>query len=322
MVSFVDDAWYHDMESTFGGLQVVPLATSPGQATGTYASTDLGGVGIFGISGTPQQLVRSARTLRRSPTESLKVCAVRRGRCVIEQSGREVMVTPGEFGLYDTGLPYRLTWQGAWECDVMTASPTALGIPAQALHDARARTWSTATGAGAMLIQFMTTCASLPGPTTVARNHLATAGASLLAGAILNDFEPVADDAEELFRSQVESYIDRCLHQPELSPANIAAAHHMSVRTLQRVFAGTGKGLSGLIRQRRLEAVRRDLADYRLSHLTIAEVAARWCLHDAQWLAKAFKAQFEISPSEFRKLTAADLRSARPQTPAGREAPL
>ena len=108
----VDDAWYHGMESTFGGLQVVPVATSAARATGAYAATDLGGVGIFGISGTPQQLVRSARTLRRSPTESLKVCAVRRGRCLIEQSGREVMVTPGEFGLYDTGLPYRLTWQG------------------------------------------------------------------------------------------------------------------------------------------------------------------------------------------------------------------
>lgn len=239
----VDDAWYHGMESTFGGLQVVPVATSAARATGAYAATDLGGVGIFGISGTPQQLVRSARTLRRSPTESLKVCAVRRGRCLIEQSGREVMVTPGEFGLYDTGLPYRLTWQGTWECDVMTASPTALGVPARALHDARARTWSTATGAGAMLVQFMTACASMSGPTTVAQKHLATAGASLLAGTILNDFEPVADDAEELLRNQVESYIDRCLHRPELGPVSIAAAHHVSVRTIQRLFSGAGPGV-------------------------------------------------------------------------------
>lgn len=310
----VDDAWYHGMESTFGGLQVVPVATSAARATGAYAATDLGGVGIFGISGTPQQLVRSARTLRRSPTESLKVCAVRRGRCLIEQSGREVMVTPGEFGLYDTGLPYRLTWQGTWECDVMTASPTALGVPARALHDARARTWSTATGAGAMLVQFMTACASMSGPTTVAQKHLATAGASLLAGTILNDFEPVADDAEELLRNQVESYIDRCLHRPELGPVSIAAAHHVSVRTIQRLFSGAGPGVSGLIRQRRLEAVRRDLADDRFAHLTIAEVAARWCLHDAQWLAKAFRAQFDISPSEFRKSIAADSRNAEGQT--------
>jgi AraC-like DNA-binding protein len=310
-VSSVAEAWYHGMESTFGGLQVVPLDTSTGQATGTFASTDLGGVGIFGISGTPQQLVRSARSLSRSPTESLKICAVRRGRCLIEQSGREVSVGPGEFGLYDTGVPYRLIWHGAWECNVMTASPATLGVPAQVLHKARARTWSTATGTGAMLVQFMTTCTAMPGPTTVAGNHLATAGASLLAGAILNDVEPVAEDAEDLFRVQVESYIDRCLHQPDLSLANIAATHHVSVRTIQRLFAGTGTGLSGLIRQRRLEAVRRDLADSRFAHLTIAEVATRWCLYDAQWLAKAFKTQFGISPSEFRKSATADARATQ-----------
>ena len=72
--------------------------------------------------------------------------------------------------------------------------------------------------------------------------------------------------------------------------------------------------VSGLIRQRRLEAVRRDLADDRFAHLTIAEVAARWCLHDAQWLAKAFRAQFDISPSQFRKSIAADSRNAEGQT--------
>lgn len=304
-VSSVAEAWYHSMESTFGGLQVVPLSASAGQATGAFVSTDLGRVGIFGISGTPQQLVRPARTLRRSPTEALKVCAVRRGQCVIEQSGREVVVKAGEFGLYDTGRPYRLTWPGAWECDVMTASPTTLGVPAQALDHARARTWSTTTGAGALLVQFMTTCASQPGSTTVARNHLASAGASLLAGVILDDLGSVVDDADEVFRNQIESYIDRCLARPDLSAASIAAAHHVSVRTLQRLFAGTGKGLSALIRHRRLEAVRRDLADPRLAGLTIAEVAARWCVHDAQWLARAFRTRFGVSPSEFRRSVAA-----------------
>ncbi len=144
----VDEAWYHGVASAFGGLEVVPLAASTGPAAGAFDATDLGGVEVFGISGTPQQLVRSARTLRRSPTESLKVCAVRRGQCVIEQSGREVRVEPGEFGLSDTALPYRLTWHGMWECEVMTASSTAPGVPATALASARARAWSTAAAPG------------------------------------------------------------------------------------------------------------------------------------------------------------------------------
>ncbi|RAX48933.1 hypothetical protein DQ353_12495 [Arthrobacter sp. AQ5-05] len=84
-----------------------------------------------------------------------------------------------------------------------------------------------------------------------------------------------------------------------------ASAHRVSLQTLQRSFAGTGRGLSSLIRRRRLEAVRRDLVDPRLANPTIAEIAAAWCLPDAQWLAKAFKAEFDLSPSEFRRSGAA-----------------
>lgn len=315
-VGSVSEDWYHSMESTFGGLQVVPLPSSNGQATGTFASTDLGGVEVFGISGTPQQLVRPASTLRKYPTELLKVCAVRRGRCVIEQSERKVMVQSGEFGLYDTGLPYRITWEGVWECDVMTAAPATLGMPAAALTEAWNRTWPTTTGTGAMLVQFIASCASIAEPSTAAQHHLASAGASLLAGAILNDFKVIADDAKELFRKQVEGYIDSSLHEPELSVSSIAAAHNVSVRTIQRLFAGTGQGVSGIIRERRLKAVHQNLADLHLRDLTIAEVAARWCIHDAQWLAKVFKAQFDMTPSEFRKsVAAASPLTQRPATP-------
>lgn len=306
MAGPVDDAWNHDMEAAFGGLQAVPLTKSARETTGTLTSTDLGDVVVFGISGTAQHLVRQVGAARRSATELVKICAVRRGRCIIEQAGREVAIGPGQFALYHTGLPYRITWPDSWECDVMTAFPSKLGVPPTALNDARARPWSTTTGAGAVLLQFITACVSMPQPNPVVRDQLASAGASLLSGAILNDLYPVIDDAPGVLREQVELYVERSLRDPELSVANIAAAHHVSIRTIQRLFAGTGKNLSRIIRQRRLEAVRRDLTDLRLGYLTIAEVAARWCIHDAQWLAKAFKAEFGLPPSEFRRSAIAD----------------
>ena len=229
------------------------------------------------------------------------MCAVQRGRGIIEQSGREVVVGHGEFTVYDTALPYRITWSGIWECDVMTAPPSPSGGSIEVLTGARARTWSTVTGTGALLLRFMKDCASMATPSAVAREHLGSAGISLLAGVMLNDLESMAEDSGELFRSQVEAYVDRHLGDPWLDPVAVAAAHRVSLRTLQRSFAGSGRGLSSLIRRRRLEAVRRDLVDPRLAHLTIAEIAAAWCLYDAQWLAKAFKTEFDVSPSEFRR---------------------
>lgn len=302
----IADAWYHEMESTFGGLTVVPLGNTSGTVSGALASTELASVGIYGISGTPQQLVRSPRAVRQSPAESLKVCAMRRGRCTIEQSGRELTVAPGEFALYDTAIPYRLTFQDLWQCEVMTAPSKALNTPLAALDKAREHPWSSTTGAGAVLAQFMTSCASLRNPTAAASNHLAVAGASLLAGIVLEDFDPAANRFEGLFRHEIESFIDRRLQDPGLSLESIASSHHVSVRTVQRLFTGTGKGLTGLLRSRRLQAIRRDLTDPRSAHLTIAEVAARWCIHDAQWLAKAFKAEFGMPPSEYRRCSPAD----------------
>lgn len=90
----------------------------------------------------------------------------------------------------------------------------------------------------------------------------------------------------EFLRHEIESYVDRNLQDPNLGLKQIASSHHVSVRTVQRLFVGSGMRLTGLVRQRRLEAVRRDLAAHRTAHLTIAEGAARWCIHDAQWLAK------------------------------------
>lgn len=301
--NYIAEAWHHDMESIFGGLEVVSLSQASGPVSGALTSTDFGSVGIYGISGTAQQLVRSPRAVRQSPTELLKVCAMQRGRCIIEQSGHQYTVNAGEFGLYDTALPYRLTFQSAWQCEVMTAPLAAVASPRAAVDKARKHAWSSETGAGTILAHFINACTTLQGSPAAGRDQLAAAGASLLAGVVLQDFEPAADSMGELFRHEVESYIDYNLHAPDLNLESIAAAHHVSVRTVQRLFAGTGQGVTGLIRSQRLQAVRRDLADLRLSRLTIADVAARWCIHDAQWLARSFKSEFGMSPSEFRRLS-------------------
>ncbi|TDL33374.1 helix-turn-helix domain-containing protein [Arthrobacter nitrophenolicus] len=303
--SAIADAWFHEMESTFGGLEVMTLDGSNRHVSGALAAKEIGHVGIYGISGTPQQLVRTDRAVRQSPTELLKVCTMRRGRCIIEQSGRELTIAPGEFGLYDTAIPYRLTFRGSWQCEVMTAPSTALGAPRAAIDEARARPWSASAGAGTLLAQFISACASMASPVTAASSHLATAGDSLLASVVLQDFEPGSEQIAEVLRHKIESYINQNLHNPDLCLEQIAAVHHVSVRTVQRLFSGTGAGLTSRVRKARLQAIRRELSDPRRNRLTISEVGARWCIHDAQWLAKAFKSEFGMSPSEFRKSAAA-----------------
>lgn len=80
--SSIDDAWQEQMVSAFGGLTASPLdaaAGDEGVVRGAMTSDDLGDVGMYGIRGTPQVLVKSPTAVRRAPSDLVKVCVVVRG---------------------------------------------------------------------------------------------------------------------------------------------------------------------------------------------------------------------------------------------------
>jgi AraC-like DNA-binding protein len=52
---------------------------------------------------------------------------------------------------------------------------------------------------------------------------------------------------------------------------------------------------------------RDDLADLRLSHLTVAEIAERWGFRSAAHFSRAFEARYGVTPSVFRSRKIAGL---------------
>jgi AraC-like DNA-binding protein len=71
----------------------------------------------------------------------------------------------------------------------------------------------------------------------------------------------------------IRSFVERNLGDAQLSPAAVAAAHHISVRYPHRLFQQQGATVSSWIRHRRLERCRRDLAEPALSLRPIHAVA-------------------------------------------------
>jgi AraC-like DNA-binding protein len=99
----------------------------------------------------------------------------------------------------------------------------------------------------------------------------------------------------------MQAFIDDHLSDPNLTPNAVATAHHVSTRTLQRVFQGNGLTVSGWIREQRLARCRRDLADPRLGQRPVHAVAARWGYVDAAHFSRAFHAAYGIGPLAFRQ---------------------
>lgn len=90
------------------------------------------------------------------------------------------------------------------------------------------------------------------------------------------------------------------LGDPELSPANLATRHHLSVRYVHALFTESGISCAAFIRQQRLNATHQLLASPAYAGIPISTVASRLGFNDSTSFIRAFRRQFGASPSAFR----------------------
>jgi AraC-like DNA-binding protein len=100
--------------------------------------------------------------------------------------------------------------------------------------------------------------------------------------------------------SEVKEYTLAHLGDPALSPQAAAQACFVSVRQVHRLFASEGRTFGGWVREQRLRRCRDDLADPRLGHLAVAEIATRWGFRSAAHFTRAFHARYGTTPSSAR----------------------
>jgi AraC-like DNA-binding protein len=82
-----------------------------------------------------------------------------------------------------------------------------------------------------------------------------------------------------------------------VTPAELAAAHGVSVRTVNRIFNATEQTVGEVLRVRRLARARKELS---AGDDAVSSIAHRWGFADASHFSRSFKAQYGISPSDYR----------------------
>jgi AraC-like DNA-binding protein len=95
--------------------------------------------------------------------------------------------------------------------------------------------------------------------------------------------------------------IETLLAEPDLGLDQVAAADGVSPRALQKLFASAGHSFSSYLRMRRLERCRLDLSSPVCASLSISEICFRWGFNGSAHFSRAFKAQFGLSPREYRR---------------------
>ena len=110
-------------------------------------------------------------------------------------------------------------------------------------------------------------------------------------------------DTAQARRLQIQRYVRAHLSDPRLSPARIAAALHVSRRTLYTAMSSGDDGVAAEIRRQRLERAREMLLDPTQT-LSVAEIAASVGLPHAAHFSRLFRARYGHSPSQLLRARA------------------
>jgi AraC-like DNA-binding protein len=285
----------------------VPLACEPGassQFRGSIRESQLPGLEISVVNSSPQHVRRTSSLISRSTEDCFLVSIQTGGRGVVRQDGRDAVLQPGDFALYDSNRQYELMFDSDFEQIVFK-------LPGESLRNALSDTQSVTaspvrgdTGAGQLLGKMLgalregmstmpTTSAALIADSF---KSIVVAGLRSLPGAKGAQSSPLTNG----HLARIKSFIAMSLGDPELSISSISAQLGLSVGHVHRLFNGEPVSLTQYIWNQRLEACSRDLLDPRQDARSVAEIGYQRGFKDAAHFSRSFRERFGTSPRAWR----------------------
>ena len=159
--------------------------------------------------------------------------------------------------------------------------PSMLPLSRNRISELTATRIPAASGLGELTSQFLLQLArNVDHYTPAEAARLSTAALEVLATRLARVLEVrdwgTREARKHAMLTTIQAFICQHLGDPGLSPAAVAAAHHMSLRSLHQLFHDEDLTVAGWIRARRMERCRRDLCDPALESRPVAAIAARW----------------------------------------------
>ena len=284
----------------------VPLhvtASDPDRFRGSIRAASADGIHVSTVAASAHVVERTPDLIARADGPAVKMSLMLAGTGLLVQDGREALLRPGDFAVYDTSRPYTLTFSGDFRTIVTMFAPSALPLPSSALAQLTAVRVPGDGGLGGVVAPFLAQLGThLDQVASPSGSRLVHTALDLLTTVYAHELgaDVAASDPHAALRRRVEEHIDTHLAAPDLGPGTIAAAHYISTRHLHTLFQGQGTTVAALIRTRRLERCRRELTDPLLADQSVSAIGARWGFPDAAHFSRTFKSAFGFSPSECR----------------------
>ncbi|MEU7509746.1 helix-turn-helix domain-containing protein [Streptomyces lavendulae] len=302
------------------GDLVMPVSiTSPHveRFRGTATALDLTHTDLSGFAFSPMSARRGAGHIRRGDPENYFLFLVHGSPVGLEQNRSNALLRAGDMALFDSSHPLSCEFLDKGRLSrisLLRVRRSVLPLPQDHADQLLGTRLATGTASGALLASYLTglrTHTERADPTELSR--LGSVGLDLCAAYLaVQSGSPGTlppETRRQVLLARIRAFIDHNLPDPRLGPDTIAAHHHISVRLLHSLFRAEPETVAATIRRLRLEHSRTDLADPRLVHSKIGEIAARWGFRHPADFSRAFRRAYGMPPSDYRRLTL--LRDAR-----------
>lgn len=271
---------------------------------GSINSQSMPGLDLSVVASGAQKVRRTPRQIARANDDYFLVSIQTQGQGVLRQDGRDALLSPGDFALYDSTRAYELHFDGDFQQIVLKLPGEQLRSAVRDTEKLTATTVSGRAGAGHLMIGMIKTLWE-------DIDALEPASAVAVAGGVLNILVaglqtlPASkcrgvSSLTSFHLARIRSEIDSRLRNPALTVGDVARDLGISVGHIHRLFRQEATTPAQYIWSRRLEMCSRDLVDPRRAGHSISEIAFSWGFNDAAHFSRSFRNRFGVPPREWR----------------------
>lgn len=293
--------WNFLVSSVLGRLHTVPSSSNRFQGKITYSH--LSSIPIAQVASTQLTVHRPEKFIQNRDEDFYKVNFQLAGASTLKQLGREALLEPGQWAIYDNTRPYELHFHSDYRqlLFLIPRSQLLKRLPTADLFLARPQT--NQNGMGKLLHQFVSGA-------LLESDHMTPASQAQTVQMMLDMLTLSLTESQQMANPlpaasrivQFKQFILTHLHNPDLDAEMLANHFHLSKRYTQKIFTQEGLSIHQFIFSQRLERCKHDLEDPRLANQSIGGIALGWGFKSNAHFSRLFRATFGMTPSAYRKL--------------------
>lgn len=272
---------------------------------GAITSAPLGAVKCSEVSSGQQRVFRTPSRISRASEDFILIALGKRGIGAVLQDGRETIIRPGEFAIYDTTRPYELQFNDDFTQTIFQIPREKLHRRFAGTHSLTAVTFTPDRPVERLAWQFIANVAEvadrLDQDTALRLSDQAIDLVAMAMSERLGASPLPSSTHRSALLYRLKAHVAAHLPNHDLCLSETAAALGISPRYVNSLLADEQTSFQRYVLAQRLEHCRRDLSSPAHAHRHIGEIAFAWGFGDASHFGRVFREHFGMSPRDWRQ---------------------